>query len=131
MKKVLLLLVGLIALGCSKSEDKIDYSDIVGIWEYKSIIKDIKYSLIVYNNGNFSLDCSKYPIIDNKYLGKVIGKDEATYKLEIEEGRRIKSDLPAKGDIIKASLYEKGGKLWITYDGALLKSDDFDFKYKY
>lgn len=91
MKKVLLLLVGLIALGCSKSEDKIDYSDIVGIWEYKSIIKDIKYSLIVYNNGNFSLDCSKYPIIDNKYLGKVIGKDEATYKLEIEEGRDRKS----------------------------------------
>ena len=47
MQKVLLLLVGLIALGCSKGEDKIDYSDIVGVWEYKSIIKDIKYSLIV------------------------------------------------------------------------------------
>ena len=61
MQKVLLLLVGLIALGCSKGEDKIDYSDIVGVWEYKSIIKDIKYSLIVYNNGNLSLDCSKYP----------------------------------------------------------------------
>ena len=48
--------------------------------------------------------------------------------LEVKEGRRIKSDLPAKGDIIKASLYEKRGKLWITYDGALLQSDDFERK---
>lgn len=131
MKRIVLLLIAMLAVGCSKSEDKVDYSDIVGVWEHKSIIKDIKYRLIVYDNGNFSLDCSSYPLIDNRYLGKIIGKEEATYKLEIEEGRRIKSDLPAKGDIIKASLYKKGGNLWITYDGALLKSDDFELKYKY
>lgn len=122
--------MAVVAMGCSKSEDKVDYSDIVGVWKYKSIIKEIKYTLIVYDNGDFSLDCSKYPLVDNKYLGKVVGKEGSTYKLEIEEGRRIKSDLPAKGDIIKASLYEKGGNLWITYDGALLKSDDFELKYR-
>lgn len=130
MKRVVLLLMAVLAMGCSKSEDKVDYSDIVGVWKYKSIIKEIKYTLIVYDNGDFSLDCSKYPLVDNKYLGKVVGKEGSTYKLEIEEGRRIKSDLPAKGDIIKASLYEKGGNLWITYDGALLKSDDFELKYR-
>lgn len=130
MKRVVLLLMAVVAMGCSKSEDKVDYSDIVGVWKYKSIIKEIKYTLIVYDNGDFSLDCSKYPLVDNKYLGKVVGKEGSTYKLEIEEGRRIKSDLPAKGDIIKASLYEKGGNLWITYDGALLKSDDFELKYR-
>ncbi|WP_315050461.1 hypothetical protein [Capnocytophaga leadbetteri] len=130
MKRIVLLLMAVVAMGCSKSEDKVDYSDIVGVWKYKSIIKEIKYTLIVYDNGDFSLDCSKYPLVDNKYLGKVVGKEGSTYKLEIEEGRRIKSDLPAKGDIIKASLYEKGGNLWITYDGALLKSDDFELKYR-
>ena len=130
MKRIVLLLIAVLAMGCSKSEDKVDYSDIVGVWKYKSIIKEIKYTLIVYDNGDFSLDCSKYPLVDNKYLGKVVGKEGSTYKLEIEEGRRIKSDLPAKGDIIKASLYEKGGNLWITYDGALLKSDDFELKYR-
>ena len=130
MKRIALLLMAVLAMGCSKSEDKVDYSDIVGVWKYKSIIKEIKYTLIVYDNGDFSLDCSKYPLVDNKYLGKVVGKEGSTYKLEIEEGRRIKSDLPAKGDIIKASLYEKGGNLWITYDGALLKSDDFELKYR-
>lgn len=130
MKRILLLLIAVLAMGCSKSDDKVDYSDIVGVWKYKSIIKEIKYTLIVYDNGDFSLDCSKYPLVDNKYLGKVVGKEGSTYKLEIEEGRRIKSDLPAKGDIIKASLYEKGGNLWITYDGALLKSDDFELKYR-
>ncbi len=130
MKRIVLLLMAVLAMGCSKSEDKVDYSDIVGVWKYKSIIKEIKYTLIVYDNGDFSLDCSKYPLVDNKYLGKVVGKEGSTYKLEIEEGRRIKSDLPAKGDIIKASLYEKGGNLWITYDGALLKSDDFELKYR-
>ena len=129
MKRVVLLLMTVLAMGCSK-EEKVDYSDIVGVWKYKSIIKEIKYTLIVYDNGDFSLDCSKYPLVDNKYLGKVVGKEGSTYKLEIEEGRRIKSDLPAKGDIIKASLYEKGGNLWITYDGALLKSDDFELKYR-
>ena len=130
MKRIVLLLMAVVAMGCSKSEDKVDYSDIVGVWKYKSIIKEIKYTLIVYDNGDFSLDCSKYPLVDNKYLGQVVGKEGSTYKLEIEEGRRIKSDLPAKGDIIKASLYEKGGNLWITYDGALLKSDDFELKYR-
>lgn len=130
MKRIVLLLMAVVAMGCSKSEDKVDYSDIVGVWKYKSIIKEIKYTLIVYDNGDFSLDCSKYPLVNNKYLGKVVGKEGSTYKLEIEEGRRIKSDLPAKGDIIKASLYEKGGNLWITYDGALLKSDDFELKYR-
>lgn len=35
MKKVLLLLMGLIALGCSKSEDKVDYKDVNGMWNYK------------------------------------------------------------------------------------------------
>ena len=130
MKRIVLLLMAVLAMGCSKSDDKVDYSDIVGVWKYKSIIKEIKYTLIVYDNGDFSLDCSKYPLVDNKYLGKVVGKEGSTYKLEIEEGRRIKSDLPAKGDIIKASLYEKGGNLWITYDGALLKSDDFELKYR-
>ena len=130
MKRIVLLLMAVVAMGCSKSEDKVDYSDIVGVWKYKSIIKEIKYTLIVYDNGDFSLDCSKYPLVDNKYLGKVVGKEGSTYKLEIEEGRRIKSDLPAKGDIIKASLYEKGGNLWITYDGALLKSYDFELKYR-
>lgn len=130
MRRIVLLLMAVVAMGCSKSEDKVDYSDIVGVWKYKSIIKEIKYTLIVYDNGDFSLDCSKYPLVDNKYLGKVVGKEGSTYKLEIEEGRRIKSDLPAKGDIIKASLYEKGGNLWITYDGALLKSDDFELKYR-
>ena len=34
MKKVLLLLIGLIALGCSKSEDKVDYKDVNGIWTF-------------------------------------------------------------------------------------------------
>ena len=130
MKRIVLLLMAVLAMGCSKSEDKVDYSDIVGVWKYKSIIKEIKYTLIVYDNGDFSLDCSKYPLVDNTYLGKGVGKEDSTYKLEIEEGRRIKSDLPAKGDIIKASLYEKGGNLWITYDGALLKSDDFELKYR-
>lgn len=128
MKRIVLLLIAVLAMGCSKSDDKVDYKDIVGVWKYTSIIKEIKYTLIVYDNGDFSLDCSKYPLVDNKYLGKVVGKDRYTYMLEIKEGRRIKSDLPAKGDIIKASLYEKGGKLWITYDGALLKSDDFERK---
>ena len=128
MKRIVLLLMAVFAMGCSKSEEKVDYKDIVGVWKYTSIIKEIKYTLIVYDNGDFSLDCSKYPLVDNKYLGKVVGKEGSTYKLEIEEGRRIKSDLPAKGDIIKASLYEKGGNLWITYDGVLLQSDDFERK---
>ena len=35
MKKVLLLLIGLIALGCSKSEDKVDYKDVDGMWNSK------------------------------------------------------------------------------------------------
>ena len=35
MKKVLLLLMGLIALGCSKSEDKVDYKDVDGMWNFK------------------------------------------------------------------------------------------------
>lgn len=35
MKKALLLLMGLIALGCSKSEDKVDYKDVNGMWNYK------------------------------------------------------------------------------------------------
>lgn len=35
MKKLLLLLIGIIALGCSKSEDKVDYKDINGMWNYK------------------------------------------------------------------------------------------------
>ena len=35
MKKILLLLIGIIALGCSKSEDKVDYKDINGMWNYK------------------------------------------------------------------------------------------------
>ena len=35
MKKVLLLLIGLIALGCSKSEDKVDYKDVDGMWNFK------------------------------------------------------------------------------------------------
>lgn len=128
MKRIVLLLMAVLAMGCSKSEDKVDYSDIVGVWKYKSIIKEIKYTLIVYDNGDFSLDCSKYPLVNNKYLGKIVGKDRYIYMLEIKEGRRIKSDSPAKGDIIKASLYEKGGRLWITYDGALLQSDDFERK---
>ena len=27
--------MGLIALGCSKSEDKVDYKDVNGMWNYK------------------------------------------------------------------------------------------------
>lgn len=44
MKKVLLLLIGLIALGCSKSEDKIDYKDIDGMWNFK---EETNYSEVV------------------------------------------------------------------------------------
>ena len=42
MKRIVLLLIAVLAMGCSKSEDKVDYSDIVGVWKYKSIIQEIK-----------------------------------------------------------------------------------------
>ena len=36
--------MGLIALGCSKSEDKIDYKDIDGMWNFK---EETNYSEVV------------------------------------------------------------------------------------
>ena len=35
MKRIVLLLILMLAMGCSKSEDKVDYSDINGMWNFK------------------------------------------------------------------------------------------------
>ena len=35
MKRIVLLLMLVLAFGCSKSEDKVDYKDINGMWNYK------------------------------------------------------------------------------------------------
>ena len=35
MKRIVLLLMAVLAMGCSKSEDKVDYSDINGMWNFK------------------------------------------------------------------------------------------------
>ena len=35
MKRIVLLLMAVLAMGCSKSEDKIDYKDVNGMWNYK------------------------------------------------------------------------------------------------
>jgi len=35
MKRIVLLLMLVLAMGCSKSEDKVDYKDIDGIWNFK------------------------------------------------------------------------------------------------
>lgn len=35
MKRIVLLLIAVLAMGCSKSDDKVDYSDINGMWNFK------------------------------------------------------------------------------------------------
>lgn len=35
MKRIVLLLMAVLAMGCAKSEDKVDYSDINGMWNFK------------------------------------------------------------------------------------------------
>lgn len=83
MKKVLLLIIGLIALGCSKSEDKEDFS------QYKMNVPDWLVGEYKYSDGlatyNFGFSKNDYLISKNgksffeSFLSRLIKEDEYSY----------------------------------------------------
>nr|DAX58841.1 MAG TPA: hypothetical protein [Caudoviricetes sp.] len=84
MKKVLLLLMGLIALGCSKSEDEEDFSQyklnvpdwLVGRWEYIS----------GYINYSFEFTKNDYRLFKDPYFetqkSRLVEQEEYSYKFQ-------------------------------------------------
>ena len=84
MKKVLLLLMGLIALGCSKSEDEEDFSQyklnvpdwLVGRWEYIS----------GYINYSFEFTKNDYRLFKEPYFetqkSRLVEQEEYSYKFQ-------------------------------------------------
>ena len=83
MKKVLLLIIGLIALGCSKSEDKEDFS------QYKLNVPDWLVGEYKYSDGlatyNFGFSKNDYLISKNgksffeSFSSRLIKEDEYSY----------------------------------------------------
>ena len=57
--------------------------------------------------------------------------DGDSYSFEIESGRRVNSDLPAKGDVFECLYWETNKEMSITYDGANIRYERLTLQTKY
>ena len=131
MKRIVLLLMVVLAVGCSKNEEKPNYSEISGAYSKDFGTGNGNIWLWIQSSGNFELKSTYASGKESVFKGRIIKKDGDSYSFEIENGRRVNSDLPAKGDVFECLYWETNKEMSITYDGANIRYERLTLQTKY
>ena len=79
MKKIVLLLIALLAVGCSKSEEKPNYSEISGAYSKDFGTGNGNIWLWIQSSGNFELKSTYASGKESVFKGRIIKKDGDSY----------------------------------------------------